>query len=414
MAPRRLSDRDKDQIVQLYQQKGMTLAMLAEQFGVSASTVGRVVRQGPPAADAVQEELLSPGPGPETPKPSGKGRPVRKVKVSPEVSLESPETVIADSGSELDLGSGSSQSQSPSPGVARPVAEGRSESSESGATSKRTRRRSRTRTDGEPVGMDQRDSMDLIDSTDGDMDGGDRAIAASEAETPVSDGPRTKPQRRSRSRSPKAPEDTLPPEPAESSKPMAKVSPKTIIRAASKATPAPAAPTPAAPEPVTGDRRERAMVDDLDDDPYGDDLGDDSDLDLLEDGDDFDDDEDDEDGDLGHGLGIVARANATEPIEIYPLTAASIPNPCYLVVDRAANLVVRPLKDFQELGAIPDGEGNCNTLPVFDNHRVARRFSGRTQRVIKVPDSSIFVKATPHLQEKEITRLLIDGQVYAL
>lgn len=386
MAPRRLSDRDKDQIVQLYQQKGMTLAMLAEQFGVSASTVGRVVRQGPPTVGAVQEDLLASGPVAEVPKPSGKGRPVRKVKGGDlEPAIAPPLSPSADSNS--------GPSPSPSSGVKLPGAEGRS--SDDGAA-KRTRRRSRSRSDG-----------------DGGTNEPAPAIAAPEEDAPALDSPRTKPQRRSRSRSPEAATEALPlePTPEESSSPAPKASPKTIIKASSKTAPAVSTPAPASGR---RDRRSQAMVDEIED-PYGDELEDETDLDLLEDGDDFDDDdEDDDDGDIGQGLGIITRANATEPIEIYPLTAASIPNPCYLVVDRAANLVVRPLKDFQELGAIPDGEANCNTLPVFDNHRVARRFSGRTQRVIKVPDSSIFAKATPHLQEKDITRLLIDGQVYAL
>ncbi|GAB4349645.1 MAG: hypothetical protein Fur0042_17100 [Cyanophyceae cyanobacterium] len=400
MAPRRLSDRDKDQIVQLYQQKGMTLAMLAEQFGVSASTVGRVVRQGPSsAAGAVQEELLASEPTVEVPKSPGKGRPVRKVKGSQEAA---PAVSEGDLGSAIAPPPPSPTSASPSPGVQLPSVEGRS--SDGAIAAKRTRRRSRSRSDGEgePMGQGGGGASEQAP-----------AIAASEddAPAPASDSPRTKPQRRSRSRSAEPADEALPPEPpTESSPPAPKTSPKTIIKASSKAAPAVPAPTPAS---GGSDRRRQAMADEVED-SYGDELEDETDLDLLEDGDDFDDDDDDDEGDLGHGLGIITRANATEPIEIYSLTAASIPNPCYLVVDRAANLVVRPLKDFQELGAIPDGEANCNTLPVFDNHRVARRFSGRTQRVIKVPDSSIFAKATPHLQEKDITRLLIDGQVYAL
>ena len=96
-----------------------------------------------------------------------------------------------------------------------------------------------------------------------------------------------------------------------------------------------------------------------------------------------------------------------------PLAEASIPKTCYLVVDRAAELVARPLREFGELGQIPSDETQEKTLPVFDNHRVAKRFSNiRTQRVIKIPDSGVLQKAALHLQAKGITRLLIDGQVY--
>jgi hypothetical protein len=54
------------------------------------------------------------------------------------------------------------------------------------------------------------------------------------------------------------------------------------------------------------------------------------------------------------------------------------------------------------------------TLPIFDNHRVARRFSRRNQRVIKVPDGQLLTKAQVYLQAKGIKHLLIDGHVYSL
>jgi hypothetical protein len=84
------------------------------------------------------------------------------------------------------------------------------------------------------------------------------------------------------------------------------------------------------------------------------------------------------------------------------------------VVDRASELITRPLRDFAELGQIPSEEVQAKTLPIFDNHRVARRFSRRMQRVVKVPDSKVITKVSGYLQAKGITRLLIDGQVYSL
>jgi transposase-like protein len=111
------------------------------------------------------------------------------------------------------------------------------------------------------------------------------------------------------------------------------------------------------------------------------------------------------------------RASKTQRnanVQVLPLSSASLPRTCYLVVDRAAELIARPLKEFSDLGRIPTEEIQEKTLPVFDNHKVARRFSNRTQRVIKVPDGQMLQKTCSHLQAKGITRLLIDGQVYSL
>jgi transposase-like protein len=102
-------------------------------------------------------------------------------------------------------------------------------------------------------------------------------------------------------------------------------------------------------------------------------------------------------------------------VQVTPLSQATLPRTCYIVIDKFAELIVRPLKDFADLGQISNEEIQQRTLPIFDNHRVAKRFSNqRTQRVIKVPDSRVFHKTTQHLRSKGITRLLVDGNIYSL
>ncbi len=152
-----------------------------------------------------------------------------------------------------------------------------------------------------------------------------------------------------------------------------------------------------------------------DDEDNEDDEDDEDDLDE-----DFNEDVEDEDslfegsllGSLSSGELIELRG--TGLIQVLPLSEASLPKICYLVVDRASELITRPLKAFGELGQIPAAEIREKTLPVFDNHRVARRFATRNQRVFKIPDSSMLQKTAPYLRAKGITRLLIDGQVYSL
>lgn len=102
-------------------------------------------------------------------------------------------------------------------------------------------------------------------------------------------------------------------------------------------------------------------------------------------------------------------------VQITPLSQATLPRTCYIVIDKFAELIVRPLKDFADLGQIAGEENQQRTLPIFDNPRIAKRFSNqRTQRVIKVPDSKVFHKTTQHLKLKGITRLLVDGNIYSL
>ncbi|WP_445636060.1 Transposase [Nostoc sp. DSM 114161] len=152
----------------------------------------------------------------------------------------------------------------------------------------------------------------------------------------------------------------------------------------------------------------------------GEDLLDESeDLDDLEDDDleddDFEEEDDLEEDDFDELTPLVTRRRPGEAsVQVLPLSAAHLPKTCYLVIDRSSELITRPLKDFGDLGQIPNLETQQRTLPVFDNHRVAKRFSTKRDRVIKVPDSKMLHKARTHLQAKGITRLLIDGQVYSL
>ncbi len=142
----------------------------------------------------------------------------------------------------------------------------------------------------------------------------------------------------------------------------------------------------------------------------GEDLLDEDDMD-----DDEDDDYDDEDDEDDHEPFISRPRKISQAlVEVLPISHAELPRPCYIVVDRSGELVTRPLGDFSELGKISLTEFQQRTLPVFDNHRVARRFSNRNQRVIKVPDGEMLQKTAPYLEAKGISRLLVDGQVYSL
>ena len=140
---------------------------------------------------------------------------------------------------------------------------------------------------------------------------------------------------------------------------------------------------------------------------------------LGEELDDIDDEEDDEDLDVWDSEtedveSYPHTSSGKASLQILPLAEATLPRVCYLVIDRAAELIVKPLQDFADLGSIPQEEIAQKTLPVFDNHRVAKRFSHRREKVIKVPDGAMLKKTSHHLYYKGITRLLIEGQIYSI
>lgn len=115
-----------------------------------------------------------------------------------------------------------------------------------------------------------------------------------------------------------------------------------------------------------------------------------------------------------HAVDLDTDIEEEHALEVLPIDAASLPNQCYLVVDRSSELITPPLKEFAELGRIPSSEESAKTLPIFANHKIASRFSRRSQRIIKIPNSNLLQKTYPLLNAKGVERILFDGKVFTL
>ncbi|MDJ0617639.1 MAG: transposase [Calothrix sp. MO_192.B10] len=316
---RKLTDSDKQEILKLYRESAETTSTLAERYGVSNSTISRLLKSTLPEDE--YEYLVSLKRAARTPE----GRAQVSYEQLPTFTKEEPEEVVK-------------------PVKAKPS---KSSVSKSQAIQK---------------------SADVDDS----------------AETDYSSG-----VRRVRKRSSAA---------APSSQPIAEQ-----LELLEPESPAIAGiPSPLS-EDEEDDRLEKQAIAEM--------LGED----LLDEDEELEDLEEEDDEEFEDTAPILKRRiSGNAVVQVLPLSAATLPRTCYLVIDRSAELITKPLKTFAELGEIPSLETLETTLPVFDNHRVAKRFSTKRDRVIKVPDSRMLHKTRYHLNAKGITRLLIDGQVYSL
>ena len=148
-----------------------------------------------------------------------------------------------------------------------------------------------------------------------------------------------------------------------------------------------------------------------------DDFGSDDEDDLLED--DEEDGVDEADGTINPFQPIpVALLETSEGPEVErplpTLQAASLPSSAYMLVDKTVELQARPLSEFPELGRLPAAELERQALVVYFNPRQAKRQCGRSQRVIKVPDMKLFELTAPYLLAQGISRVVIEGALYAL
>jgi hypothetical protein len=146
---------------------------------------------------------------------------------------------------------------------------------------------------------------------------------------------------------------------------------------------------------------------------------------AIDDADDFGDDESDDDlaldadGDDSEGqsfvpvplLEVVDDHTEIRPL---PLTAADLRGSAWMLVDKTVELQAKPLSEFTELGRLPAEEQDRQALMVFVNPRQAKRHCGRTQRVIKIPDPAVFTRTAPYLLAQGISRVVIEGALFAL
>ncbi|MCX5943719.1 MAG: hypothetical protein NTZ53_00055 [Cyanobacteria bacterium] len=172
-----------------------------------------------------------------------------------------------------------------------------------------------------------------------------------------------------------------------------------------------------APAPEPG--HAALALDDADDfaDDFIDGAGDDSDGDSSDDGDSFRGDY----GGVGDAYGqtfvVLPLGQAIEDrpsLAVQPLNPATLPASVYMLVDKTVELDIKPLKELTELGSLPAGEGDRQALVVYANPRQAKRFCGRNQRVIKVPDSGVLARTAPYLLSQGVTRLVVEGALYSL
>jgi transposase-like protein len=320
MAPRKLSDADKRDVVELYRQLNETTSTIAERYGVSNSTISRILKNLLPEAEY--------------------SRLIAQKRQGVSADKDSQDTPLP--------------VETPS-GVAKPVLR-----SQKQALIQASEAESRAAEDSEPV-----------------ISEGDRRSASL--------------RRRTRTRTSQSMEDSARQLP--------------LLEETSEGEAPPAKPD------LNLDFDDIAVAESplLEDADY-DDLDDDEDIE----GDIEDDYDEDEDEDYDEGEDDFVAPHLADAMQIVPLSEAALPQTCYLIIDRLSELITRPLSDFADLGQIPSSESGARTLPVFDNHRVARRFSRRNQRVIKVPNGQLLTKTSTYLQAKGIEHLLIDGNVYSL
>ena len=96
------------------------------------------------------------------------------------------------------------------------------------------------------------------------------------------------------------------------------------------------------------------------------------------------------------------------------LNYESLPESVYMIVDKKVEIDSQPISDLPEWSFLPENELKRNAILLFANQRSAKRICSRNQRVIKIPNTSIFNISKSYLIEKGITRLILEDSIIGL
>ena len=96
------------------------------------------------------------------------------------------------------------------------------------------------------------------------------------------------------------------------------------------------------------------------------------------------------------------------------LNYESLPESVYMIVDKKVELDLQPISDLPEWSFLPENELQRKAILLYANQRSAKRICSRNQRVIKIPNTSIFKLSKSYLISKGITRLILEDSIISL
>ena len=97
-----------------------------------------------------------------------------------------------------------------------------------------------------------------------------------------------------------------------------------------------------------------------------------------------------------------------------PIYEIDFPKIVFMIVDNKVELEIKYLKDYPKWHFLPQEELERKTIEIYFDLKVAKSFCGKEQKVIKVPNPSVFKKVAPILLSRGISRIVSSDKLIAL
>ncbi len=97
-----------------------------------------------------------------------------------------------------------------------------------------------------------------------------------------------------------------------------------------------------------------------------------------------------------------------------PISEIDFPKVVFMIVDNKIELKTKLLNDYPEWQFLSKEELDRNTIEIYYDIKVAKRFCSKEQKVIKVPNTDVFRIVAPLLISRGISRIVTCDQLVAL
>ena len=97
-----------------------------------------------------------------------------------------------------------------------------------------------------------------------------------------------------------------------------------------------------------------------------------------------------------------------------PISEVDFPKTVFMIVDKKIELETKYLKDYPDWQFLPNDDLNRKTIEIYSDMKTAKRFCGKEQKVIKVPNTKVFQIVAPLLLSRGISRIVSDDLLIAL
>ena len=113
-------------------------------------------------------------------------------------------------------------------------------------------------------------------------------------------------------------------------------------------------------------------------------------------------------------LDLEIEGSPQKDLSSIPISEANFPSIVYMIVDKKIELETKYLKEYPDWQFLSQEELNRNTIQIYIDLKIAKKFCNKDQKVIKVPNTDVFKIAAPFLLRRGISRIVSEDKLIAL